>query len=921
MKIKMLLLALLSVTFLHGQQAIFLPEHPRPDFERSQWINLNGEWDFKFDPQDLGLKEQWEKSQQKYPLKIQVPFPWGSQLSGVKDEADIAWYQRLIEVPANWQNKRTFLVIGASDWKTDVFLDGQKIGTHEGGYTPFSFDLTKFLKIGQKQILSIRVDDKRRMFTLYGKQGYGNARGIWQTIYLESRGNQYVDYAQVSPDIDQSIAKFQIELATPVKQNTSVKVMMSAGFSGSQMLPAGTKTAQIEIKIPNAHLWSLEDPFLYTYQIQVGEGTQSDEVKGYFGMRKISVMNLPGSAIPYIALNNKPIYLQLALDQSYHPEGFYTFPTDDFMREEIMRSKRIGLNGIRTHVKIEVPRKLYWADKLGLLVMADVPNSWGPPDADMHKETEYTLEQMVHRDFNHPSIFSWITFNETWGLLSDETVDGKKRRVYTPETQKWVVDVYKKAKSLDPTRLVEDNSICCGKGHTETDIQSWHSYLPGYEWDKFNQEQSDKTFPGSTWNFEKGYKQGNQPMINSEFGNVWGYDGSSGDVDYTWDYHKAMNSFRNFPKMAGWLYTEHHDVINEWNGYYRFDRTEKETGLGAIAPGMTLKDLHGPFYLSTGQEIAWAGKGGQKLKIPLTLSALIGATDIPKALVLKMEFSGQNALGEKKNWWTKSKLIAWTPWSVKALDSVEITLPEEKSLNTLIFKLEDGNGQLLHQNFVSLIVEQGKINLTPKQVLMSVPVDKISKAAWSVKQWTGVLGNKLNGAGSGYFEYNFDWVKMPLESIDQVSFFVEASSKPLLGKDRPNAGPMSGDYMLGKGTFDPSKNPNAYPQTDLKKNPSIVQVSSNGQFAASFDLEDDPADHQGVLSWFYQAKNHKLDEPGTYGYWIQCTLPRTSIEIANATGKLTIRLEVPEGYPNGLSLYGAKSGRYINDPSILILRK
>ena len=157
MKIKMLILALLSATFLYGQQASYLPEHPRPDFERSQWINLNGEWDFKFDPKDLGVKEHWEKSQQKYPLKIQVPFPWGSQLSGVKDETDIAWYQRLIEVPANWQSKRTFLVIGASDWKTDVYLDGQKIGSHEGGYTPFSFDLTKFLKSGQKQQLNILV--------------------------------------------------------------------------------------------------------------------------------------------------------------------------------------------------------------------------------------------------------------------------------------------------------------------------------------------------------------------------------------------------------------------------------------------------------------------------------------------------------------------------------------------------------------------------------------------------------------------------------------------------------------------------------------------------------------------------------------------------------------------------------------------
>jgi len=165
-------------------------------------------------------------------------------------------------------------------------------------------------------------------------------------------------------------------------------------------------------------LWSLEDPYLYDMTLRLGD----DQLKGYFGYRKISVTALPGSKIPYIALNNKPIYVQLALDQSYHPDGFYTFPSDAFMRDEIIRSKRIGLNGIRTHIKVDVPRKLYWADKLGLLVMSDVPNSWGEPDADMQKETEYTLREMLKRDFNHPAIFSWITFNETWGLFTKKII-------------------------------------------------------------------------------------------------------------------------------------------------------------------------------------------------------------------------------------------------------------------------------------------------------------------------------------------------------------------------------------------------------------------------------------------------------------------------------------------------------------------
>ncbi len=316
---------------------------------------------------------------------------------------------------------------------------------------------------------------------------------------------------------------------------------------------------------------------------------EEDVVHSYFGMRKISVVDLPGSDYPYIALNNEPIYVQLTLDQSYHPDGFYTFPSDQFIQEEILRSKSIGLNGIRTHIKVEIPRKLYWADKLGLLVMEDLPNSWGEPDERMRGEADYTLREMIRRDYNHPSIFSWVVFNETWGLITSTGKDenGNDIREYLPETQDWVASMYYLAKSLDQTRLVEDNSICCGRGHTETDINSWHAYLAGWEWDEYLKNMTEQTFEGSSFDFEDGFKQGRQPNINSECGNVWGYEGSTGDVDWSWDYHRMINTFRIYPKVGGWLYTEHHDVINEWNGYWRFDRTQKETGLGEIMDGMS----------------------------------------------------------------------------------------------------------------------------------------------------------------------------------------------------------------------------------------------------------------------------------------------------------------------------------------------
>ena len=894
-KIILLLLTGLSFCAL-AQKNQPLPEHPRPDLQRDQWLNLNGYWDFTFDSSLTAPS--------RYAKKILVPFPWGSPLSEVKDEADVAWYHKEIKIPATWTGKRVFINIGASDWETTVFLDGVQIGKHQGGYTPFDAELVG-VKPGSVHQIAVRADDKRRMFTLYGKQGYGNARGIWQTVYLEARGQNFIDHYAVNPDIDAKKAQIKVYLGATATKDHEVKITLSNGQAASVVVAAGKQEGSVEVAIKSMHLWTLEDPFLYGLKMQSG----NDVVNGYFGMRKISVVNLPGSKIPYIGLNNKPIYVQLALDQSYHPTGFYTFPSDQFMKDEIVRSKRIGLNGIRTHIKVDVPRKLYWADKLGLLVMSDLPNSWGDPEAEMQKESEYTLHEMIKRDYNHPAIFSWITFNETWGLFTHKD----KKSIYTPETQKWVASVYHLAKTLDPTRLVEDNSVCCGRGHTETDINSWHAYQAGYEWDKLVSEYATKTYPGSTWNFEKGYQQGAQPMINSEFGNVWGYQGSTGDVDYTFDYHKALNAFRNHPKLAGWLYTEHHDVINEWNGYYKFDRTEKETGLNAIVPGMSLLDFHGPIYLSTGQEITWAGKAGQQVKIPLHLSSM---TNTAGSLSLKMSLSGTNAAGEKLNRWTKTSALTYAAWDVKALDSLVVTLPTDKSINTLAFELSDVSGKVVHRNFIHLIVEEGSIQPSKGQ-LISVPVERYSSSSWPKKQWTGVLGHKLNGAGAGYFEYEIPFPTAGAEGIKQVRFLVEASSKPILGKDRDDAGKMDGDYMLGKGTFDPGVNPNAYPQTDGYTSPSKLKVSANGVVASETILADDPADHQGILSWHYQARNNKLDEAGTYGYLVQGVIPAAAWQQAAKSGKLILRFESTEG---GLSLYGDQSGRYVVDPSIVIER-
>jgi hypothetical protein len=892
--------------------SIPLAEHPRPDFQREEWLNLNGPWDFQFDAQDLGERRAWFQRGLPSPRPILVPFPWGSPLSGVPDSATIGWYTRTIEVPAAWTTgaRRVFLVIGAADWRTTAWLDGQKLGTHDGGYVPFEFELTKTLKTGQAQRLAIRVDDAPRAFKLEGKQGYGNARGIWQTPYLEARGGVPLRYLRFSPDIDRK----RVVVAARLLEKAPRDVTLTLRFKNAALpavtrrVPRGADQVTIEVPIPNPHLWSLDDPFLYEVEATLGD----DRVQSYFGMRKISVVNLPGTDYRYVALNNEPLYLQLALDQAFHPEGFYAFPSDSFVRTEILRAKQIGLTGLREHVKVESPRKLYWADRLGLLIMADVPNSWGEPDSAMRGEAVSTLRGMIDRDYNHPAIFAWVLFNETWGLFTKEG----QREVYRPETRTWVASVYREVKALDPTRLVEDNSPCCGRGHTETDINSWHTYLPGWAWEEHDRLVSDSTRPGSTWNFEAGYRQANQPNINSEFGNVWGYQGSTGDVDWSWDYHRAVNAFRRHPRIAGWLYTELHDVINEWNGYWRYDRSEKETGLGALVDGMSLRDLHAPLYVAVGDELSQSVPAGTKVRVPLYASFLTSGA-FGDSLTLRAELYGWNALGQKRTYFENARRVPYHRWMTAALEPLDVAMPEEPAVVVLAVRLEDRAGTVLHRNFCTFVVEgeapRGAVSINPA---------RFHAASWSLKQWNVMDSLKVNGSGSGFFEYWIPWPQgVRPADLESVTFLAEVSSKELFGKDREGAGRIEGDFMLGRGTVDPSLNPNAYPMTDGRRFPSAVTVRINDLVAGREALEDDPADSRGILSWHFQQRDRRLREAGSYGTLLRVTVPREAVERAAAQGQLVIRLEVDPALPGGLAIYGRHFGRYPLDPTVVFVPK
>jgi hypothetical protein len=925
-------LATLLGTSLAAQptrDTIPLPEHPRPDFMRAEWLNLNGRWRFAFDKGDAGERSGWPASGIPDAHRILVPFSWGAEASGVPDSADIGWYQREVTVPAAWRGKRVFLVFGASDWRTSAWLDGVKLGEYQGGYTPFSLELPRDVTLGAAHKLVVRVDDTPHDYKLEGKQGYGKARGMWQTVYLEARGGDPLEAVHFTPRADLAGVGVEARLREPAPRDLTLRLAFTnrpGQAAVTQRIARGASTVRFDVPLPNAHRWSLADPFLHDVAVTVaGDGVATDSVSTYFGMRTITVTSLPGTTNRYVAINGQPVFLQLALDQAYHPTGFYTFPTDSILRDEILRARQIGLNGLREHIKVEAPRKLYWADKLGVLIMADVPNWWGQPDSAGFREHEVALRGMIDRDYNHPAVFSWITFNETWGLLTK--VEGRDR--YLPETQRKVASVYRLAKSLDPTRLVEDNSVCCRRGHTETDLNSWHEYLPGWEWEATLDRYSDSTHAGSTWNFERPWTQGTQPMLNSEFGNVWGYEGSTGDVDWSWDYHRAVDAFRRHPKLSGWLYTEHHDVINEWNGYWHFDRSPKITGLDELSPGMTLRDLHAPIYLAVGDpELSKAVQPNAKVDVPLYASFLTPSTAYGDSLVLRAELWGWTALGERKSWGTFTRRVPYRPYLTQALAPLPVTMPDEPAVAVLATRLEDASGTVLQRNFTTFVVEGAPAATATladgRNVRVAhVAAGKPSDGKWSLKQWSILDGLKMDGAGSGYFEYRIPWPNgLSAADVAGATFLVEASAKRLNGKDRDSTMKQSGDYMRGGGFHDPSANPNSYPMTGTTPFPSAVTVRVNGELAGRWDLADDPADSRGILSWHNQLRDRKLREAGSYGELLRVPLPPAALAAAAKSGQVVVRLEVDDALPGGLAIYGSKFGRYPIDPTVLfVLRR
>lgn len=366
------------------------PEHPRPDFQRNDWVNLNGVWNFDFDDDDVGEKEVWFLGHE-YRKQIIVPFCYQSKLSGIDDQShhEVVWYQREFTVPSEFKGKRILLHFGAVDYFAKVWLDGKYLGSHKGGYLPFKFDITNHVKADGKTAhsITVRVEDSRSCTQPRGKQNwkdepfgcwYTPVTGIWQTVWLEAVGMTYVDRVRITPDIDKRTVCFESYLNQVPEDG---KLEFTISFEGQLVNKVVTSVQQRWVKltvdllttdkVDAIHYWWPENPNLYDVDIALYEkDTVVDKVATYFGMRKIHCEN------GWIYLNNTPLYQKLVLDQGYWPDSLLTPPSDEAIVYDIEMTKKLGFNGARKHQKIEDPRYYYWADKLGLLVWGELPSAY-----------------------------------------------------------------------------------------------------------------------------------------------------------------------------------------------------------------------------------------------------------------------------------------------------------------------------------------------------------------------------------------------------------------------------------------------------------------------------------------------------------------------------------------------------------------
>nr|WP_042198700.1 AbfB domain-containing protein [Kibdelosporangium sp. MJ126-NF4]CEL23494.1 Beta-galactosidase [Kibdelosporangium sp. MJ126-NF4]CTQ89108.1 Beta-galactosidase (EC 3.2.1.23) [Kibdelosporangium sp. MJ126-NF4] len=526
-----------------------LPEYPRPQLVRSDWLNLNGVWEFRgapnLDTPPIG---------QTLAEGVLVPYPIESALSGIMRHEDSMFYRRAFTVPSTWNGRRVKLNFGAVTWETRVWVNGTQVGRHTGGYDAFTFDITDSLRAGANEIIVGAYSPVDGNTFPIGKQRrspegiwYTAASGIWQTVWLEPVNANNITRLDTAPNL----AAGALDLAV---QGTAGQQVRAEVLSGGQVVGSATGTtgSTVRVPVPNARLWSPDDPFLYDLRVTMING--GDVVTGYFGMRSLGKAVVGGVLRPL--LNGKFVYQLGTLDQGYWPDGTYTAPTDEALRFDLERQKALGFNTVRKHIKVEPARWFYWADRLGLMVWQDMPSLLNVREPTTRSRVNYESElgRVVDQLKQITSIVQWVPFNEGWGEYDNERIVNLVR-------------------SIDSTRLINHNSgsNCCDSDAEPPngDVVDDHAYQmsPGTRTPSATRVAVlgeygglGRAVVGHEWQPGAGFAYG--PLFPDETSLTNRY------VEIT----REVGRFVQSRGLSGSVYTEPYDVENEVNGFYTYDR-------------------------------------------------------------------------------------------------------------------------------------------------------------------------------------------------------------------------------------------------------------------------------------------------------------------------------------------------------------
>ena len=548
-------------------------EHPNPQLQRENWINLNGVWEFEIDKSASGVDRKLYEAK-KLSQEIVVPFCPESRLSGIGeiDFLNSVWYKRTIQIAR--KDQRVILHIGACDYLTTVYVNAKKVGNHKGGYASFAFDITNYVECGENTLVIHALDDNRTKLQPRGKQSalyhshgcdYTRTTGIWQTVWLEFLPETHIKNLKYYPDSTNS--SLQIKAVVKGEATLTATAYYEGREVGSASAQNNGNNADLTIKLSETHLWEVGCGRLYDLVLTYGE----DKVQSYFGLRNVSLDGYK------FKLNGKTVFQRTVLDQGFYPDGIYTAPTEEDLIRDIRISMDAGFNGARLHEKIFEPRFLYHCDKMGYLVWGEHAN-WGLDHTQLHALPTFLREWMeaIDRDFNHPAIIGWCPFNETWDI------DGRKQNDEVIEM------VYRYTKSVDTTRPCIDSS---GNFHVMTDIYDFHDYCQNV--DEFKEylnklETENIVYCQIARNqaLKKRQTYTGGPVFASEYGGIkwdiegniqsWGYGNApKTEEEFIERYRGLTEALLNNPRIMGLCYTQLYDVEQEKNGLYTYNRVPK----------------------------------------------------------------------------------------------------------------------------------------------------------------------------------------------------------------------------------------------------------------------------------------------------------------------------------------------------------